>query len=139
MTVIAGLIAQHYGPSVGGAFLAFPAIFPASATLVEKHEKEKKQRAGIATSGRGREAAALEARGAAMGSVALAVFASAAWKLIPAVNAGVALAVALFLWWDLRSSFGGCAAQAIFGCDGGDLWRVRCRPRRLGVRQIVRN
>jgi hypothetical protein len=30
------------GPRVGGLFLAFPAIFPASATLVEKHEKQKK-------------------------------------------------------------------------------------------------
>ena len=32
-------------------FLAFPAIFPASATLIEKHEKEKKEREGYAELG----------------------------------------------------------------------------------------
>jgi hypothetical protein len=32
-TVVAGLIADHYGPTTGGLFLAFPAIFFASATL----------------------------------------------------------------------------------------------------------
>jgi Protein of unknown function (DUF3147) len=35
ITVGAGLIAEKWGPSVGGLFLAFPAIFPASATLIE--------------------------------------------------------------------------------------------------------
>jgi Protein of unknown function (DUF3147) len=40
MTVIAGLIAARFGPIVGGLFLAFPAIFPASATLIEKHVRE---------------------------------------------------------------------------------------------------
>ena len=42
ITVGAGLIAKRWGPELGGLFLAFPAIFPASATLVEKIEKEKK-------------------------------------------------------------------------------------------------
>ena len=32
MTVVAGLIAARFGPVIGGLFLAFPAIFPASAT-----------------------------------------------------------------------------------------------------------
>ena len=36
MTVAAGLIAARFGPVIGGLFLAFPAIFPASATLIEK-------------------------------------------------------------------------------------------------------
>jgi Protein of unknown function (DUF3147) len=43
ITVIAGIIAKHFGPVVGGLFLAFPAIFPASATLIEKHEKKRKR------------------------------------------------------------------------------------------------
>ena len=43
ITVATGLIAKRYGPVFGGLFLAFPAIFPASATLVEKHETEKKR------------------------------------------------------------------------------------------------
>ena len=46
-TVVAGVIAKYYGPVVGGLFLAFPAIFPASATLIEKHEREKKERLGL--------------------------------------------------------------------------------------------
>ena len=37
ITVLAGVIAKQYGPTMGGLFLAFPAIFPAGATLVEKH------------------------------------------------------------------------------------------------------
>ena len=44
MTVIAGLIASRYGPIVGGLFLALPAIFPASATLIEKHQRERKEK-----------------------------------------------------------------------------------------------
>jgi hypothetical protein len=41
VTVLAGLIAEKCGPTVGGLFLEFPAICPASATLMEKHQKEK--------------------------------------------------------------------------------------------------
>jgi hypothetical protein len=44
ITPVAGLIAKKYGPVVGGLFLTFPAIFPASATLIEKHEEERKKR-----------------------------------------------------------------------------------------------
>ena len=43
-TVLAGVIADRFGPATGGLFLAFPAIFCASATLIEKHERERKQR-----------------------------------------------------------------------------------------------
>jgi hypothetical protein len=50
VTAIAGMIAKRYGPGVGGLFLAFPAIFPATATLLEKHEKQKKERAGSSRS-----------------------------------------------------------------------------------------
>jgi hypothetical protein len=39
VTAITGMIAKTYGPGVAGIFLAFPAIFPAGATLIEKHEK----------------------------------------------------------------------------------------------------
>src|ERR1700726_428131 len=38
ITVITGVLARRCGPVFGGLFLAFPAIFPASATLVEKHD-----------------------------------------------------------------------------------------------------
>ena len=39
ITATAGFIAQRWGAGIGGLFLAFPAIFPASATLIEKHKK----------------------------------------------------------------------------------------------------
>ena len=99
VTVGAGLIAKHYGPVAGGLFLAFPAIFPASATLVEKHEHQKKVRAGI-TKGtqRGREAAALDAAGAAAGSIGLAGFALVIWKVLPAWGVWGAFSCALAAW-----------------------------------------
>jgi hypothetical protein len=103
ITVITGLLAKQYGPVIGGLFLAFPAIFPASATLVEKHERDKKQRAGIAHTLRGRLSAALDARGAAMGSLALGVFAIVVWKLLPANNAALILVAALALWIGLAT------------------------------------
>ena len=83
ITAITGMLANRYGPVFGGLFLAFPALFPASATLLESHEREKKRRAGIANTSRGREAAALDARGAAIGSIGLVGFALIAWKLLP--------------------------------------------------------
>lgn len=96
--MIAGLLAKRFGPIFGGLFLAFPAIFPASATLVEKHEQEKKWKSGIVNTARGRQAAALDARGATIGSFGLACFALLVWKLLPAWNAGVVLVAAVSLW-----------------------------------------
>jgi hypothetical protein len=52
-------------------FLVFPAIFPASATLIEKHERQRKQEKGLRGQERGIDAAAVDAMGAALGSVAL--------------------------------------------------------------------
>src|ERR1700676_4782681 len=98
VTVIAGLLAKRFGPVLGGLFLAFPAIFPASATLVEKHERERKLEAGIPETIRGRQAAALDARGATMGSVGLTCFALAVWKLLPVWNASLVLFAAFAIW-----------------------------------------
>jgi hypothetical protein len=61
------MIAKEFVPGKGGLFLAFPAIFRASATLIEKHEKQKKERAGIHGPTRGSKAAAVEAAGTAIG------------------------------------------------------------------------
>ena len=105
ITVVTGVLAGHYGPVFGGLFLAFPAIFPASATLVEKHEREKKRRAGIAKTSRGREAAALDARGAAIGSIGLIGFAVIAWRLTPLWNGALALLAALVGWMTLSILF----------------------------------
>jgi hypothetical protein len=38
-------IAHRCGRAMGGLFLAFPAIFPANATLVKRHEQRKKRAA----------------------------------------------------------------------------------------------
>jgi hypothetical protein len=110
MTVIAGLIAVHFGPIVGGLFLAFPAIFPASATLIEKHVRKQKEKVGLNGTRRGREAAALDAAGATLGSFGLAAFALIIWLLIERAPAS-ALALATVAWlavavlaWMLRRS-----------------------------------
>jgi hypothetical protein len=96
MTATAGWIASKYGPVVGGLFLAFPAIFPASATLVEKHEREKKEKAGLHGKRRGKEAAALEAAGSVMGSAGLMAFGTCVWLL--GAHPFIALATASIAW-----------------------------------------
>ena len=47
VTAGAALIAKDVSPSFGGLFLAFPAILAASSTLVEKHERERKEEKGL--------------------------------------------------------------------------------------------
>ena len=108
--MVTGLIAKKFGPAFGGLFLAFPAIFPATATLIEKHEKDKKRKAGIPHTRRGREAAALDARGAALGSIALIGFALIVWKLLPEGNAALVLFGGLAVWLVLSVSIW-CAAK----------------------------
>jgi len=82
ITLAAALIAKRFGPAVGGLFLAFPAIFPASVTLLAKHETEKKEKAGLLGTERAKLAAALDARGATLGAAGLMGFASIAlWTL----------------------------------------------------------
>lgn len=97
MTAIAGLISNLYGPEVGGLFLAFPAILPASVTLIERHERERKERAGLSGSRRGKEAAALEATGAALGSFGLASFGAVIWLTV-VINPWLALIFAGAVW-----------------------------------------
>ena len=109
IALVAGLVAARFGPVVGGLFLAFPAIFPASATLIEKHVRERKERAGLPGARRGKEAAALDAAGAVLGSLALAAFGLVIW-LVTASCPDLALflatvvwiAVAMFSWWARR-------------------------------------
>ncbi len=98
ITAAAGILANQYGPTVGGLFLAFPAIFPAAASLVAKHEEEQKHKHGMHGSERGRQAAALEARGTSLGSVGLAVFAVAIWRLGTDQHWVLILGMATFIW-----------------------------------------
>jgi hypothetical protein len=99
ITAIAGLIAKKFGASVGGLFLAFPAIFPASATLIEKHEKQKKEERGLDGIDRGKEAASADAAGSAMGSIGLLIFAISVWQLMPSHKPWIVLAGATLLWF----------------------------------------
>ena len=98
ITVIAGVIARKWGPGIGGLFLAFPAIFPASATLIEKHERQRKQESGMRGEERGTDAAAIDALGSAMGSLGLLAFAGICWWLIPGYPAPLALGSAIIAW-----------------------------------------
>lgn len=95
-TVFTGLISSHYGASVGGLFLALPAIFCASATLIEKHEIRRKREAGLDGERRGRLAAALDAAGAALGALGMVTFAAVFWltaeSSIPGAFIGASLA-----------------------------------------------
>jgi hypothetical protein len=120
ITAAAGLIAQRFGPAVGGLFLAFPAIFPASASLIEKQEKEKKAQFGFDGTKRGRVAAGLDAAGATMGTVGLMVFAVVSWKLLPQLPTCLTLFIATLAW-------AGTAATAWMIC------RRRWRERHSGV------
>jgi hypothetical protein len=97
MTVIAGVIASRFGATVGGLFLAFPAIFPASVTLVEKHTRQRKEENGLRGGRRGKEAAALDARGAALGGLGMIGF---AWMIYMLIERSVLLALvaASALW-----------------------------------------
>jgi hypothetical protein len=101
MTVIAGAIASRFGPVTGGLFLAFPAIFPASVTLVEKQTRRRKEEKGLRGARRGIEAAALDARGAALGGLGLIGFAGAIFMLIERSTI-LALAVGTAIWAIIR-------------------------------------
>ncbi|HZC65225.1 MAG TPA: DUF3147 family protein [Candidatus Dormibacteraeota bacterium] len=98
LTALTGIIAKEYGPAVGGLFLAFPAIFPASASLIEKHERQKKERHGVPAGKRGRDAAALDAAGAAMGASALILFGFVIWRYLPNHSTILVVGVSTLLW-----------------------------------------
>jgi len=111
ITATAGMIAKKFGPGIGGLFLAFPAIFPASATLIEKHEEEKKESLGLNGAARGRSAASIDAAGSSMGSIGLFIFAFVVWQFLPRDRAWMVLGGATVLWlgvsvaiWQIRKA-----------------------------------
>ena len=105
-TVCAALISRSFGPSVGGLFLAMPAIFCASATLIESHEQRQKAAIGLRGNRRGKQAAALDAAGAALVSLGLLALAAIFYALIRSsvvtafvcASAGWGL-VSVSAWW----------------------------------------
>lgn len=110
-TAIAGIVAKRYGPGIGGLFLAFPAIFPASATMIENSEIRRKAEVGEDGTIRGRLAASIDASGAALGCIGLIAFGLVVWKALPGRNAYGVITIALVTWaslsyflWALRKS-----------------------------------
>jgi hypothetical protein len=96
-TVFAGLVSSRYGAIIGGLFLALPAIFCATATLIEKHEIRRKREAGLAGERRGQMAAALNSAGAALGAIGLLAFAIV-FSLTAMTSIAVAFMGASFAW-----------------------------------------
>jgi hypothetical protein len=84
VSVIAGIVTLAAGSRVGGLFLAFPAILPASLTLIEEKE--------------GRRQAEGNAVGAIIGAAALVVFALTAMALFTRIPGAVVEAAALVAW-----------------------------------------
>lgn len=84
VTAFTGWVAAKYGPVVGGLFLAFPAILPASVTLVREHENA--------------DAAGQDAYGAMLGSVGLAAFGGMIWGVSVYLVSWLALVLALGAW-----------------------------------------
>jgi len=84
VSVFAGLVTLAAGNRVGGLFLAFPAILPASLTLIDKRE--------------GRQAAATDVSGAVLGAVALISFALVSWQLSGRAPLGIAQGAAAAAW-----------------------------------------
>jgi hypothetical protein len=97
ITVMAGAVAERFGPETGGLFLAFPAIFCASATLIEQHERRRKRAHGLEGRRRGTDAAALDSAGTVLGSFGLASFGLVVWGLA-AASGFAALALGGLAW-----------------------------------------
>src|SRR5947209_1015394 len=96
--VLAGLISKKCGPEIGGLFLAFPAIFPAGASLVEAHEKQHKKRVGLDGTHRGRIVAGVDSAGAAIGCFGLASFALVCWLCPPRIPSIAVFSIATIAW-----------------------------------------
>ena len=122
VTAGAGLLAKKFGPGFGGLFLAFPAILVASTTLVQKHERERKEEKGLHGVYRGRQAAGADAAGAAMGSIGLMAFAILVWKLLPehapwlVITSATLLwaAVSAAVWWTWKRNYTHRVRRALF-------------------------
>jgi Protein of unknown function (DUF3147) len=84
ISLAAGLIGMKFGPVVGGVFLGFPAILPASLTLIEKKD--------------GRQQAAIDSEGAVLGAMALVVYAVVVVITVSKLGVVASLVVALLAW-----------------------------------------
>lgn len=83
VTVLAGFVADRFGPVIGGLFLAFPGIFPAGVSLVEKHKTLREKDEGKVGTWSARGQASVEAAGASVGTLGLIGFAVVLWRGLP--------------------------------------------------------
>ncbi len=101
VTAATGALARAYGATIGGLFLAFPAIVPASLTLLKQHD--------------GRQACIEDARGAMIGSIGLIAFAiltacaagHAPALVVLALAAGAWMSASLIIWIPLQRRLNG--------------------------------
>jgi hypothetical protein len=107
VTVLAGFVADYYGPVLGGLFLAFPGIFPAGVSLVEKHKTLREKAEGKVGLWSARGQASVEATGASVGTLGLMGFAMVLWQGLPTHSfllilltaTGTWIAVSSLCWW----------------------------------------
>lgn len=84
IALVAGLVGMKFGPTLGGIFLGFPAILPASLTMIQKSE--------------GKEQAAIDSEGAILGSIALIAFALIVWIFVVKWGVVMTLGASLASW-----------------------------------------
>ncbi|MBV8950723.1 MAG: DUF3147 family protein [Actinobacteria bacterium] len=84
ISLVSGTVSLVFGPKAGGLFLAFPAILPATLTLIEKKE--------------GTDAAVHDVEGAVFGALGLVCFALVATATLPSMRVGIALSAAFVVW-----------------------------------------
>jgi uncharacterized membrane protein (GlpM family) len=84
ISAVAAIIATVAGSHIGGIFLAFPSILPATLTLIEKEDSKRE--------------AEDEDVGAVLGATSLFGFAGTCWLLLPRIGAAGALDCAAAVW-----------------------------------------
>jgi Protein of unknown function (DUF3147) len=84
ISLVAGLAAMAFGPKIGGVLLGFPAILPASLTLIQKKE--------------GKEEAAVDSIGAILGAIAMIAFAVVVSISVVRLGVVSSLLIALLVW-----------------------------------------
>lgn len=84
IALVAGLVGMFFGPKVGGVLLGFPAVLPASLTLIQKKE--------------GKDEASVDSIGAVLGGTAMIVFAVLVSLTVKSFGAVPSIAVALIVW-----------------------------------------
>lgn len=84
IALVSGLVGMFFGPKVGGVLLGFPAVLPASLTLVQKKE--------------GKDQASVDSIGAVLGATAMTMFAVLVSLTVKSFGPLPSIGVALIVW-----------------------------------------